>query len=69
MNSKKPEFLIGEIFYILGHKLQIKHIYNHSFGYFYKLSCYPHCCTIPNILKIQISEKDLIKIKELGLKI
>jgi len=61
--SMKNIYKKGELVYFLGHKLKIIKATYHSFGYYYHLSCYSAgCCTVPNILELTISEKDLIKL-------
>ena len=42
------------------HIMKITAIEKHNFGKIISMSCYDHCCTIPNIMEIKCSEEDAL---------
>ena len=54
----------GHIFHMLGHKMKVTTVKNTGFNNERKvfLNCAPDCCTRPFHAKLEILEKDLLKV-------
>jgi len=61
-DEKVPVYNNKTVFDVCGHKLKIMATEKHPFGFVYRLSCKPHCCTHPNGIEIKIGEDHLVEL-------
>ena len=61
LNKKAPVYSNKKVFNICGHGLKVVSIEDNPFGFVYRLSCRPHCCTHPNGIEVKVSESLLVE--------
>jgi hypothetical protein len=49
-----------------GHEFVVKKIVHNPFGDMVKLSCAPHCCTLPNFIEIMLPVREAVLIFKEG---